>query len=270
VGTSFTLDAAAEAVFVSDGTVITLSPEEAATIATAFYSTSNGDTLSSAIDTEEGRCGQGGYCEQSVTFGGPSADTADGQSVLLVRHVSTSTKTKRGTTFGLSTINYANLLSPNHQNKSRSSEPTTVGIESTEYYGWPPSCLDIARQMYAMAPTYREARNVVLNVLKDIANQAVEFDDQGRPTIHLPNVPSLAYNLMTRIEEESDAYIQMQFWAGMYVGFGCGDNNWPDASGSGSLGGGLTLECHDEGWEISYDGGTTWDPITVSVCEYEM
>jgi hypothetical protein len=125
--------------------------------------------------------------------------------------------------------------------------------------------------MFDMTPRYRDTRNSVLNTLKEIAATTIEMDQYGRPTVHLPNLPTLAYKLENQIAEESDAYIEMAFWAGMYTGFGCKDNNWPDASGSiGTLGGGLSLQCHNEGWEISYDGGNTWDPITVSVCEYTM
>jgi hypothetical protein len=39
--------------------------------------------------------------------------------------------------------------------------------------------------------------------------------------------------------------------------------------GGGGGGGGPIFTCHFETWEISYDGGETWQPIQVSVCEME-
>jgi hypothetical protein len=191
----------------------------------------------------------------------------DGESALRVRRISASSKTKPGTTFGLGRISYRTLIQRPTKTKSY-----TVSAAS-EYYGWPPSCLDIARQMFEITPAYRNTRGALMNALRQAVAEAVELDSLGRPTFHLPSVPNLAFMLSNRIVEERDAYIKMVFWAGMYVGFGCQANNWPDATGSiGTFGGGtgISLQCHNEGWEISYDGGSTWDPITVSVCQYEM
>lgn len=260
-GTSFTLNAGAREVRVSTGIVIKLSPEQTAEIATAFRATTIGDPLAGEIDRTPpppSGCGpeSGGVCESAL----PSID---GPSVL-VRQVSKSAKTKPGKTFGLGPLSYTKPRS-----KPSSTESSNIGIASTSDYGWPPSCLDMAREMFAMTPRYRATRNSVLNTLKEIASTTFELDDYGRPTVRLPNLPTLAYTLMNQMADESDAFIQMQYWAGMYTGYGCTANNWPDAGGGGG-GGGLTLECHNEGWEISYDGGRTWHPIEVSVCQYVM
>lgn len=44
----------------------------------------------------------------------------------------------------------------------------------------------------------------------------------------------------------------------------CSDS--PGSGGGGGSGGAGGFSCHFEQWEISYDGGNTWEPITVSVC----
>lgn len=44
----------------------------------------------------------------------------------------------------------------------------------------------------------------------------------------------------------------------------CGD---PGSGGGSGGGGGPVFSCRTEMWEISYDGGDTWSPIQVTVCE---
>ena len=56
--------------------------------------------------------------------------------------------------------------------------------------------------------------------------------------------------------------------SGLTAGVSLSCTSEPGGGGGGGGGGGYYYSCHPEQWEISYDGGSTWEPIMVTVCEY--
>jgi hypothetical protein len=66
-----------------------------------------------------------------------------------------------------------------------------------------------------------------------------------------------------------DSITKLNILAIWYSSNECGDNLWPDATMSpvsAPRSSGISISCHTEGWEISFDGGQTWAPIDVEVC----
>ncbi|MBA3579260.1 MAG: hypothetical protein H0W42_04670 [Gemmatimonadaceae bacterium] len=142
---------------------------------------------------------------------------------------------------------------------------------------WPSNCLDIATAIYEKMPEYNNSRNTYTNTLKDLW-PPVGWED-GSPRIKLKDYPEVLVALGLAFHRLQSAELELNIMAGLYRASGCWDNTWQDfggvgsASGSGgggALGGGYSLVCHSETWEISYDGGVTWYFFAeVSVCEYK-
>ena len=129
-------------------------------------------------------------------------------------------------------------------------------------------CLGIARSINDAMPAWRAARDEWKRALADLID-VVTFDPMtGTWGIKRPEVEKLisldqaAYNLMVQ-------QTTLNILAIGYTQAGCRDNLWPDATVSSASSPSVSFQCHDEdGWEISFDGGRTWQPVTVSVCEF--
>jgi hypothetical protein len=267
-GTSYTLEVANGVVRRGDGLRIVLSQEQVAMMATAFDGMVNNDRLANAVDLEpapNADCARGGYCDASVKLG--------------AGEVVGSTGTEYSTTIVAEQVGSGNILarrSTGNGGSSREPGARIRDVDASTNSDWPPNCVDISRAIHDATGEYRRTRSSVLNTLGDVAATTFEIDQYGRPTIHLPNLQTLGYVLEQQIYAKEMAELTLNVFATMYASYGCWGNNssnWPASSfgtlnGSGTATGTLSLECHSEEWEISYDGGNTWSPITVTACEY--
>lgn len=129
-------------------------------------------------------------------------------------------------------------------------------------------CLGIARSINDAMPAWRDARDEWKKALADLID-VVTFDPMtGTWGIKRPEVEKLvsldqaAYDLLVQ-------QTTLNILAIGYAQAGCRDNLWPDATVSSWSSPTVNVQCHEEsGWEISFDGGETWQPITVTVCEF--
>lgn len=256
-GVSFTLVPALQEIHSSNGVVITLSPDETAQAASGFMTLVGTDQISNAAAADiggSGTCGQpGGWCDESPTNGNPIGD-----SPISIRWASTDPATHRGGHFGFQ-------INPSEFRQ----RPIVRKSGVTMLSSLTPSCSEIKQSIADALPNYQATRKSILSTLKDIASTTFELDQYGRPTVHLPTLPSLGYALENNMYATKVSAVQMSILVGTYRGYGCTNVYYGNYTG-GSLGGTLTFECQSETWEISFDRGLTWGPIQVSVCQYKM
>ena len=129
-------------------------------------------------------------------------------------------------------------------------------------------CLGIARSINDAMPAWRSARDRWKRALADLVDVVTWDPVSGTWGIKRPEVEKLisldqaAYDLLVQ-------QTTLNILAIGYTQAGCRDNLWPDATVASWSSPGVTFQCHQESdWEISFDGGETWEPITVTVCEF--
>lgn len=131
-------------------------------------------------------------------------------------------------------------------------------------------CIDIANASYAVTPSWHRSKAAFFDALKQDRptlewNYATGTFELKPPALEKQTAVDIAaYDLIT-------SETQLNLLAIWYSQNGCWDFLWPDATTNPSAAptsGGYTFKCHNEDWEISFDGGDTWAPIVVSVCEF--
>ena len=106
--------------------------------------------------------------------------------------------------------------------------------------------------------------------MKDVISRATpEIDEHGNPVLRLPG-PDAAAAFDEAAAEALRSKIMLDYLATQYTLFGCWNNSWNDADWFGTGSAGISLQCHTEAWEVSTDGGATWETIDAQVCEYAM
>lgn len=125
------------------------------------------------------------------------------------------------------------------------------------------SCLDISYNIYTTTATWRTKKAAMLDAVAKLWTSGSTPDK---------NDVALAYGAAAEFYEKD---VQLNVLASWYSLNGCFQNLWPDATTNpasaptGSNGGAVMIfSCHNEMWEISADGGVTWSPIMVRVCEF--
>ena len=164
--------------------------------------------------------------------------------------------------------------SPRRSSKaSAGGEPTQIGTlsASRDVIGIGDGggdCLSIARSIAGALPAWRAARDEFKSTLRSLIDVVTIDPTTGTIGIKRPEVEKYtsldqaAYNLMVQ-------QTTLNILAIGYTQEGCRSNLWPDATVPSWSGSNVTFECHTEsGWEISFDGGDTWEPISVTVCEF--
>lgn len=194
-----------------------------------------------------------------------------GATAIVTRLASSLPRDHRGGRFGSHVVRRG--YTPGRPLKDRRTES---GVATMADGDWPSNCLDIATAIYEKMPEYNNSRTVYTNVLQDLW-PPVGWEN-GAPRIKLKDYPEVLVALGTAFHRMQSAELELNIMAGLYSASGCWNNTWQDfggvgssgGGGGGSLGGGYTLVCHSEVWEISYDGGVTWQFFAeVSVCEYK-
>lgn len=134
-----------------------------------------------------------------------------------------------------------------------------------------PDCLSISLSIYQGVQDWNIARQRWANALTDLTHKIIPgVDASGNPNLRLPSVQDVV-SVDNAAADAMNAQIELDYLAMQYRSFGCwNDNSWDSAPAFGAGGGGIELNCHSETWEVSSDGGQTWSPIEVQVCEYNM
>lgn len=264
VGNVFYLDMADETIHFNNGPSVALSVEQTALAANAFGLVVNADAQAALVQPpppEEEEClpgmkpGEPGcYMDQSIPiFGDPTplttslngGDSSQTSSRVVVRRRTADSSLRDNGT-------------------------SELGPSLLFYDGY--SCREIARAMWEAKDRYRTRRTGFFNTLIAIVvSKPLEMTAKG-PRIVLPNHYNAAVALQMAAAEKATAALDLRILGAMYTMNGCWNTPWPDYSAPSSGGGShthLNLVCRNEEWEISYDGGRTWQSVQVSVCEYE-
>lgn len=163
------------------------------------------------------------------------------------------------------------MLRPAHPGKR--STARTAGGSGDVWVLSSGTCLDIARALYHAQNGYLNNRGPVLDVIFGIISSGPITMKDGVPTLNVPDASNTMVALEVAVAEKAASELQLRVIAAQYTMNNCWSNEWSDtalpANGI-SAPPGYSYQCHDEWWEISYDGGDTWSPIEVSVCDYEM
>lgn len=277
-GMSYTLDPVQSEIRVGDGSVIALTPEQLAVASTAFRSTANGDIYSADAEAEwnsGGPCQPGTPgCYQDQSLPGETVETSGVEpqataSRIAVRFSGVVNGSEyRGTRFGV-------MPGPLHAGIRRHVAAKRAALRSADFQiASTPSCLEISQTMYNVSQRYRQSRGSYFNNLKSFLSpdSYIGVDATGRPTFKVPNFAQKAIDADMLAHNELTDVTELQFLGALYSAYGCWNNQWSDVTASGGFGSGTSLvyTCRAEIWEISYDGGVTWEPIQVDVCEYQQ
>jgi hypothetical protein len=131
-------------------------------------------------------------------------------------------------------------------------------------------CSDIVNAALPKTLEYKTQRT---SFLKTIIPAAVAEVVNGVAGFVLPAGSAVAADFALKIADHAQARIAMGYLAGMWNDYDCSNKKVRAGpmtiagSGGGSLDG-QTLVCHDENWEISFNGGETWFPIVLNVCRW--
>lgn len=129
-------------------------------------------------------------------------------------------------------------------------------------------CRDLAESIYHATVAYRSSELTLKGAVSDLFRSVSFAIVGGRLVGSLSPAAWMAANFVADRLENYSHKIQLDLLAGLYSLNGCWTTNWGGGGSGQSGGGGLQWECHSETWEISYDGGATWEPIQVDVCQY--
>jgi hypothetical protein len=151
--------------------------------------------------------------------------------------------------------------------------PKPEGVRSWEAALLQWSCPQIAGDLMRVAYDYRSSRTSFLAALFGAAG----IDAYNVVTSRLPRGSGSASAALATLGGLQMSRTQLAVMGSFYNIYNCGSRTvhvgvimMPTASGSLSPGGAYRLACHEVGYEISFDGGDNWHPITVTECQWQM
>ena len=260
-GTGYTVIPSLSEIHTTNGYVFVLNASELADAMTAFVAAYEGDRAANALaSAPPPRSGCGPVITDcppeyaySLPGGAPAPIPYDGVSPLPPPSV------------GGLLVRRADRVAP-------AALPTTdFDGAGLQYVG---SCADIAGAIYDATLQHRSSRNAVLDVLKGALAVRVAAAYESGLKVSLANIQGLGFKLETAAHEQLSSTTQLNILATLYSAYGCWGGSWGSA---GSVGGSyfpppapVYKLCHRETWEVSTDGGGSWAPQEVTVCEYYM
>ena len=272
-GTQYTFIPATNEIRVSDGSYIELDASQAAMFAAEFQGTLEMDqiipsmnslTLDCTIDynaAKPGRCPE----DQRPTLIGGAQGSAQASAPQSGSAVTRTTVLWRRTT---------SVPADRAQLRASTAMRSTLGPVLSLSYGDP--CVDVLNAGASQAAVFTRNRTTAMATARDAV--VGELALRGSELVlekTLPSGSAAAAAVITEIADRAAARIAVSILAYVWNTNSCGTHVpvaqitlGGAAGGGGGGGGGLT--CHNEGWEISFDGGETWSPITVRVCQYAM
>jgi len=273
-GTQYTLNPATNEIQVSDGSFIELDPALTATFAAAFEGTVETDQIIPSMSNLSldctpyelpGKDGRGCQEEQVVTSPGAQLGTAR-----------SGVKPKRNATTA-ATILWRRASSVSAVGSAFDGRPamhTSVDQVFALDFGDP--CVDVLNSVAPNISVFSQQRTSFLQTIRDIVGgELVSRGGEWAFERTLTSGSGAAAAVLTKLADAASARVSVSILAYVWNTNSCG-THVPVAqvtlggTGGGGSGGSGGLVCHLEGWEISFDGGNTWSPITVKVCQYAM
>lgn len=270
---SFTLNLPDRELKDGSGRVIQLTEAQAGELATLYNEISFADDLGNALATSPPpipMCGEVPCAPELRSLDGAGTETGSGS--VRGKHVAGYGRFKvRRRPAGSSSLETLKTNVIDHGN-------VMLAPGGTVNFQGPWACRDIAETIFNVRMQHLASRVSVGRVLSEIF-ASIEFAVVGGvlvgragPAVWVAaQVGGVAAQHMSRS-------VALSILAWSYSANNCWNNTWPDRSsysggfgsgtGGGAVGGFWIKECHNEQWEISYDGGVSWSPIVVSVCEY--
>ncbi len=256
-GKGYTLDIPNKEIRTSDGEVLLLTDEQTAIAATAFQGTVESDPIVPSLQNLSGPdpCSPAtGGCIESVTYGGGE--------ILLRRADSDTSNMHRGgsSNFRITTPPGSVRIGSNQGNKN--GQVVTASSSGD-------ICTDVLNAALSGVDKYRDNRTRFVS--EAIIGGIVEFINDKWVKI-LPVGSGLAANFALAAADHYYSRVAMGILAWTWNTYNCGNRAY---TGSIVLGGNTVPSgtgayvCYYTHWEISFNGGATWYPITVRVCEYQ-
>ena len=251
-GVGYTFDPSAKTVTHSDGRILDLADEQNVAVMNAFY----GNVAADQTATDVGEvCTPENPCPEP-TF----APMAEGQSGVMLRRVERSSRSHRSTAnrFGIRVIGQIPQLMRRKNNG---------GVELMSDY----NCGDLATALRDAVTQYRYNR---VNFVRDGFWSAVIVWVGYKLRADLPVGGAAAAKLLGDIVLNQEKRVALTILGTLWNSNNCSSQQIRVGNyyqgGAGGGGGIPILRCHYETWQISIDGGNTWQNITVDVCEYAM
>lgn len=140
------------------------------------------------------------------------------------------------------------------------------------------NCTDISTAIFHKTLEYREKKAQYMSTLNSIKS-SLPYEVIGswlQGSFH--DLPAWAQGLATDLEMTGSLVLESQlalnFLASSYSMNGCWGQNWtglpaqPPAGGFPTPPPGLQWSCHYEDFDLSVDGGLTWQRVTARVCSW--
>ena len=282
-GDAYTLDPSALEIRASNGVAIELYPEDLPAAVTAFVAIHDGDALLTSTQNSPPPPPSPSECglekcpatgDMNVMVGGFSVSATPALSVSPPADPGPKGRFPKwnGKTYPTSII-LKRSHSPPERNIGRMQTdlaPSVItGLEISPYLvvnGW--NCSQIYGAIVGSFPTYLASRLDAVTLLGAVAASAARFEN-GRLVVKRPNVERLLVQLGAAATSAMIDKTAMAFMVTMYNSYGC-HQIFVGGFNGGSLGGGLRLVCSPQTWIISGDGGSTWQEVKVSLCEFRL
>jgi hypothetical protein len=261
-GKTFTLDLAQKRVTVSDGQILFLTDEQLTEVRTAFQGTVEADSASNDLEglqLTDIDCGSENCAAYSRRGLKPQG--------MVVRRSQPARRSRVDKGLGRGPRNL-NLSKPGRSkpNSGLDLNPSFAALSVAEY----DMCAQIVNNALGKTLEYKTQRT---GFLKDVFVVAISETVNGVLGKILPPGSVAALLLTTKVTDHAAARIELGYLAGLWTSYNCSAKNV--RAGPITMGGtsgptiGSNYVCHDESWSISFNGGQTWYPITITVCYWE-
>jgi hypothetical protein len=279
-GFGYTLDVPNQTIERSDGTVLLLDADQTLIAREAFYTMLDQDSAAADLSTvtlcdetikpiacatpDQNRVIPGGrfslgIAETPVPTPAPGEFHSSRGTVLWRRVAAHGGKAKRPIVDGPPSFGSLNVPS---SRKSLSSLMLAGPLLSLD--GESSECDKIAQTAIEPVRNYKAKRH---DFLTDAFNAA---DEIASHVFHLiPGSTAASYYVQNSLGL-SNAGIGVSVYALYWNQYGCSHKHVYGGTVYQHSGGGGSMVCQDQRWEISFDGGGTWSPIWVTVCWLAM
>ena len=257
-GVTYTFNSQDRTVTHSDGRVLDLTADQNLTVMNVFYGNANADLTVADVDqlcTPEYPCAD----LSSIPGEHGSVDAlGDVAPSIILRKTGESPRTHRaaGQRFGIRVSGGVPLQSKKGRKKGDFTAMTTG------------NCGDIAVALRDAGTSYRYNR---VNLVRDGFWSGVFVWVQNKLRGQIPVGGALAAKLVGDAAINQEKRVALTILGSLWNSYDCSNRQirvGPSYQSGGGGSGTPVLSCRVEYWEISIDGGNTWDTIDVQVCEY--
>lgn len=235
----------------SDGAILELDAQQTAAAASAFY----GDAIADAVLN-----GFSNVCSPENPCGNAMSGTLGDASGLVLTKESEDSRTHRGNRFGVSPV--GNPPMKPFKSGSRSFDLMSGGI-----------CSDIINSVFQGRLDYSAHRT---DFLKEGFIYGVVVAGGAVTRKMLPWGTIGAARFIDKIAVAQDRRVAVSLLGWMWNSYYCSSQQVTAGpvirsfGGGGGGGSGGYLACHTESWAISFDGGKSYNRVSVEVCEFVM